>query len=84
MLPNGAGVVRTDEGATVIFRYEGRTVFGIGPTGPGLGAQLLVIWFESDDERYRWMNDALCVIEGRIASPADIRFRVYRCVDETL
>jgi hypothetical protein len=25
------------------------------------------MWFEADDERYKWLNDAMCVVESVIA-----------------
>jgi len=40
------------------------------------------MWFEADDERYNWLNDAMCVVEGVIAGLSAIRFRVFECVNE--
>ncbi len=62
MLPDAHGVILTDDGARVIFELRGRTVF----RDPGRGTQSLIGWFESDDERYRWLNDVVCVAGGKI------------------
>lgn len=68
-----------------MFRMQGRTVFGRNPQGERKGGQLLWILFESDDERYLWLNDALCVIEGVIdAQTMRIKFNVYACVNELI
>jgi hypothetical protein len=41
-----------------------------------------VFWFETQYERYRWLNDAVCVVEGLIKSSTDVRFVMYECVNE--
>ncbi|TMF68780.1 MAG: DUF3237 domain-containing protein [Chloroflexi bacterium] len=85
MLPDAGGIVQTDDGARVMFRMQGRTVFGRNPQGERKGGQLLWILFESDDERYLWLNDAVCVIEGVIdAQTMRIKFNVYACVNELI
>jgi hypothetical protein len=43
--------------------------------------QNLVGWFEADDERYRWLNDIVCIAEGRIADDG-MHIRVYSGVHE--
>ena len=62
MLPNVRGLITTSDGASILFELRGRTVF----EGDGPGRQNLVGWFEADDERYRWLNDIVCIAEGRI------------------
>jgi hypothetical protein len=79
MLPDAHGVILTDDGARVIFGLCGRTVF----RDPDRGEQSLMGWFESDDERYLWLNDVVCVAEGEIrmdTARADID--VYVAVNE--
>lgn len=61
-LPNLHGVIQTDDKATILFRLEGRTKFIEG----GQGHQLLTVVLETGDQRYRWLNDSLCVLEGII------------------
>lgn len=78
MLPDVHGVILTDDGATVMFNLQGRTFFE-GKTGK----QLLLTNFEAEDERYLWLNSALCVLEGVIdAERLIMRARVYACVHE--
>lgn len=78
MLPNAHGVIRTDDGAAVMFSLQGRTFFD-GETGK----QLLLTLFEAEDERYQWLNKALCVLEGVIdAERLAMRARVYACKHE--
>jgi hypothetical protein len=47
---------------------------------------LLTVCFEAEDERYRWLNTAICVLEGLISSPitgtGKMRARIYSCVHE--
>ncbi len=78
MLPNVHGVVRTHDGATVMFRLQGRTFFE-----EQTGKQLLFTTFEAEDPRYEWLNQAVCVLEGVInAERLSMRARVYACQHE--
>ena len=79
MLPDAHGVILTDDGARVVFELRGRTVF----SDADRGVQSLVGWFESDDERYRWLNDVVCVAEGEITvGTARAEIDVYLAVNE--
>ena len=85
MLPNAGGLVETDDGAEITFLMQGRTVFHNEPDGTRVGGQLLWILFEAAEERYRWINDALCVAEGKFDATANqIHFRVYTCENELI
>lgn len=75
-LPNAHGVIQTDDGAPIIFSLQGRTVF----TGDK-GSQLLAAIFEAEDERYRWLNNTFCVLEG-IIEQGCMKARVYTCISE--
>jgi hypothetical protein len=78
MLPNAHGIIATEDGAIVMFHLEGRTVFN-----NGLGMQLLTVTLEAEDERYRWLNNTLCVLEGLIDPVAyTMRASVYECIGE--
>ena len=77
MLPNVRGLVTTDDGASVFFELRGRTFFG----EDGVGRQNLVGWFEADHERYRWLNDVVCIAEGLIGED-EMQIRVYEGVLE--
>src|SRR5713101_209442 len=65
MLPCARGVITTPEGAQVMFDLSGRTVF-VGEGTATVGRQLLMTLFESEHERYRWLNNTVCLTEGRI------------------
>lgn len=84
MLPDAAGEIRTTDGATVMFRLQGRTVFR-EVNGERKGGQLLWLLFETDADAHRGLNDDLFVVEG-VIDPATlrIRFSVFRCVHEGL
>ena len=73
MLPNARGLVTTVDGATILFEFRGRTIFG----DDGVGRQNLVGWFESDHDRYRWLNDVVCIAEGLIDDDG-MRIDVYQ------
>jgi hypothetical protein len=49
MMPNVRGLITTQDGASILFEFRGRMIFG----GDEPGRQNLVGWFESDHESYR-------------------------------
>jgi hypothetical protein len=65
MLPNARGVIATSEDAEVMFDLTGRTVF-IERNGEEVGRQLLTVMFESENDRYAWLNNTVCVGDGLI------------------
>ena len=82
MLPNARGVVATDDGAEVVFDLTGRTVF-VDRDGEEVGRQLMLVLLESEDGRYAWLNNAVCVGEGVIsAEPMTMHLDVFQCVSE--
>lgn len=72
------GVLRTNDGAFVLFTFQGRTL----PAQDDRRRQLLTGYFEADDERYRWLNTAICVVEGVLSGAGKMRARIYSCVHE--
>jgi hypothetical protein len=83
MLPNAGGLVETDDGAEITFLMQGRTVFHTTADGSRVGGQLVWLLFEAADERYQWLNDALCVAEGKFDATANqMQLRVYLCENE--
>lgn len=79
MLPDVHGVICTGDGALVMFSLTGRTVW----TEAGPGRQVLTTLFESEDERYAWLNSTYCVLEGAIdPERLTMRARVYLCLNE--
>jgi hypothetical protein len=91
MLPHIRGAITTPDGAAVLFAMRGRTVWRQTAEGV-LGNQLLSVLFESEDARHRWLNDAVCVLEGTVIPPVPSRprpespvvMRVYVCENELL
>jgi hypothetical protein len=65
--PAFRGVLETDDGATILFRWD-----GLARQTPSGVRQLLGTMFHvSDDERYRWLNDRVCVVEGEVRPRED-------------
>ena len=81
MLPNARGVITTDDGAEVLFDLTGRTVF-VELNGESAGRQLLMTLFESEDERYSWLNNTVCIAEGKIDVNLVVHLEVHRCHSE--
>jgi hypothetical protein len=80
MLPDAHGVIVTDDGALVMFTLQGRTFFE-----NDTGKQVLTTLFEAEDQRYRWLNTTMCILEGVIsAERGSMRAHVYACVHELL
>jgi Protein of unknown function (DUF3237) len=68
-------VIETTDGATVLLTCQG---FGRASTpqyariSPGIRQWVAVITHVSDHERYRWLNDAVCVGTGQVkAKPVE-------------
>jgi hypothetical protein len=81
-LPDVHGVIRTNDGAFVLFTFQGRSL----PAQDDKRSQLLTVCFEAEDERYRWLNTAVCVLEGVISTAVTgtikMRAHIYSCVHE--
>jgi len=77
-LPELHGILRTNDGAFVLFTFQGRTL----PAEDQKRRQLLTVNFEADDERYRWLNTSVCVLEGVITVAGQMHARIYSCVHE--
>ena len=63
LLPDFRGVLETDDGATVLFTWH-----GYARSAPDGGPRQLVgsVIHVSDDARYRWLNDVVCVVAGEV------------------
>ena len=63
LLADLAGAIATDDGARIVFSLN-----GLGRKGEkeGVFDAVLAMTLESDDERYAWVNEALCVAETRV------------------
>lgn len=82
MMPDAHGLIVTHDGARIVFELRGRTVFN---DDRSRGGQTFVGSFESDDERYAWLNDVMCIAEGVIHPESNvIEIRVYFGVNELI
>ena len=82
MLPAARGVITTPDGADVLFDLTGRTVF-VEHRGQTVGRQLLMTLFEAEHDRYRWLNDTVCMTEGAIDPVRKVMtMQVHLCVPE--
>jgi hypothetical protein len=84
MLPNARGVITTADGAEVFFSLTGLTVF-VSKGDTEVGSQLLMTLFESEHERYSWLNSKLCMTEGVIDPRAGTsHFEVHICTNDLI
>jgi hypothetical protein len=60
--PEFRGVLETDDGATILFHWEGLATL----TDRGMRRLLGMAQHTSEDERYRWLNDRVCTVEGEV------------------
>ena len=59
------GVIETEDGATVVFDYQ-----GFGRAYPRGRRQIVIAaWHTSNHESYKWLNDAICVGAGEVRVP---------------
>ncbi len=74
--------IRTDDDALLLFHLDGRTIWSEDGSH---GGQSLRVSFASDDDRFRWMNDALCVLEGVVDTERIVMSaKIYVCHNELL
>ena len=60
--PEFRGVLETDDGAAILVHWEGLATL----TDTGMRTLLGMAQHTSDDERYRWLNDRVCAVEGEV------------------
>lgn len=58
--PDLYGLIQTNDGAPVMFSVSGSPI----TCEEGDGKHVFAASFEADDERYRWLNSAECILEG--------------------
>lgn len=79
LTPDFRGVLETDDGATVLFEWRG---YGVAAES---GSRLLgSITHLSDAGRYRWLNQAICVLAGDVRPRAGGTFDVVLEVSELI
>jgi len=59
--PEFRGVLETDDGATILFHWE-----GLARLTDGMRQLLGMAQHTSDDDQYRWLNDRVCAVEGEV------------------
>jgi hypothetical protein len=67
LVPEFRGVLETDDGAVILFEWQGLAVLG----GSGMRRLLGSLVHSTDDPRYRWLNDRVCAVEGEVRPRAD-------------
>ena len=67
LVPEFRGVLETDDGATILFEWQGLAVL----TDTGMRRLLGSLVHTTDDLRYRWLNDRVCEVEGEVRPRAD-------------
>jgi hypothetical protein len=65
--PAFRGVLETDDGATILFHWEGLATL----TPSGMRQLLGTAFHVTDDVRYRWLNDRVCAVEGEVRPRVD-------------
>ena len=78
LTPDFRGVLETDDGATIVFEWHGYGRTNDDGSRPLLGS----ITHLSDDERYAWLNTAMCVLGGEVRPRPDGGFDVVVDVHE--
>ena len=63
-VPDIQGFIETDDGALIMFDYQ-----GYGRAYPKGRRQIVgAAWHMTEHEKYRWLNDAICVLVGEVRS----------------
>jgi hypothetical protein len=81
LMPDAHGLIDTDDGARILFHFSGYSHPIEG--APTLRKVVSPGTFESDDDRYRWLNDVVVMAEGTIDfETLRLGLRCYACVTE--
>ena len=62
LVPEFRGVLETDDGATILFEWQGLAV----RTDAGMRQLLGSLVHTTDDPGYLWLNDRVCAVEGEV------------------
>lgn len=63
--PDLQGVIETEDGAVVMFDYQ-----GYGRAYPKGRRQIVgAAWHVSEHEKYKWLNDVVCALAGEVRWP---------------
>lgn len=77
LLANLAGAISTDDGAHIVFSLTG---LGHKDANGRSFTAALAMTLESDDERYAWVNEALCIAAATVVGRR-VRMQVHRLLD---
>lgn len=78
LLADLAGAIATDDGARIVFSLTG---LGRKDGNEGRFSVALAMTLESDDERYAWANEALCVADARVVGRR-VEMHVHRLLPQ--
>jgi hypothetical protein len=83
LVPEFRGVLETDDGATILFEWQGLAV----RTDTGMRQLLGSLVHTTDDPGYLWLNDRVCAVEGEVrprtyGSGSEVVFEVSEMVWE--
>jgi hypothetical protein len=67
VVPEFRGVLETDDGAVILFEWQGLSV----RSDSGMRQLLGSLLHTTDDPRYRWLNDRICAVEGEVRPRTD-------------
>jgi hypothetical protein len=67
LVPEFRGVLETDDGAAILFEWQGLAVL----TDSGIRGLLGSLVHTTDDLRYRWLNNRVCAVEGEVRPRTD-------------
>ena len=80
----------TDDGANIYMQYNGKVelteaaanaIAGDGETDYGDHYFFTTPRFQTGDERYKWLNNIVCVSEGRLR-PGRVEYNVYQMLTD--
>jgi len=77
LTPDFHGVLETDDGATILFSWQ-----GLARSSSGMRELVGSITHETGDERYAWLNDRVCALAGEVRPDGRGGFEVVIDVSE--
>ena len=70
---NLQGFIKTNDGALIMTDYRGYGRSTVMTSQKNKFRQVVgAAWHVTDNEKYRWLNDVVCVISGEVRRPLDI------------
>jgi hypothetical protein len=66
LVPEFRGVLEADDGAVILFEWQGLAVL----SASGMRQLLGSLVHTTDAPRYRWLNDRVCTVEGEVRTRA--------------